>query len=101
MSKLDETGIALGVHSNQRVVGKTTTTSSNKATPENREWVSIVETISAIGRQLQCLVIFKGKTLQTTWFTDPDTPNYFYIVSPNAYRRIFIRHLLDSKYDSK
>ena len=63
---MDETGIALGVCSNQVVVGKTTTTSSNKATPENREWVSIIETISVIGRRLHCLIIFKGKTLQTT-----------------------------------
>jgi len=60
---MDETGIALGVYSNQQVVGKTTTTSLNKATPENREWVSIIETISVIDRRLQCLIIFKGKTL--------------------------------------
>jgi len=82
---MDETGIALGVCSNQVVVGKTTTTSSNKATPENREWVSIIETISVIGRRLHCLIIFKGKTLQTTWFGDPDTPDYFYTVSPNGW----------------
>jgi hypothetical protein len=82
---MDETGIALGVCANQRVIGRVDTTQSYKATPENREWVSIVETISAIGRRLQCLIIFKGMTLQSTWFTDLNIPDYSYTVSPNVW----------------
>ena len=82
---MDETGIALGICSNQQVIGRIDTTQSYKATPENREWVSIIETISATGRRLQCLVIFKGNMLQSTWFTDPDTPDYSYTVSPNGW----------------
>jgi hypothetical protein len=82
---MDETGLALGVCANQQVIGRVDTTQSYKATPENREWVSIIETISATGRRLQCLIIFKGNMLQSTWFTDPDTPNYSYTVSPNGW----------------
>jgi hypothetical protein len=82
---MDETGIALGVYANQRVISRVDTTQSYKATPENREWVSIIETILAISRRLQCLIIFKGMTLQSTWFTDPDILDYSYTVSPNGW----------------
>ena len=82
---MDETGIALGVCSNQAIIGTTATTSSYKATPENRKWVSIIETISAEGRRLQCLVIFKGQSLQTTWFSLSEIPDYLYTVSMNGW----------------
>jgi len=82
---MDETGIALGVCNNQTVIGTTSTTSSYKKTPENREWVSIIETISATGIRLQALVIFKGQSLQTTWFTNDTTPDYRYTVSMNGW----------------
>ncbi|KAF2181457.1 hypothetical protein K469DRAFT_589234, partial [Zopfia rhizophila CBS 207.26] len=36
-------------------------------TPENREWVLIVEAVSSTGQKLRCLVIFKGQYLQTSW----------------------------------
>jgi hypothetical protein len=46
---MDEIGIALGVYVNQDVVGSSSTTKSYKKSPENREWVSIIETASAVG----------------------------------------------------
>lgn len=49
---MDETGIALGVCSNQVVVDTSNTTLSYKATPENHEWASIIEPISANSRRL-------------------------------------------------
>jgi len=57
---MDETGVALGVCSNGRVLGTSAITSCYKKTPENREWSTILETISAIGARLRALVIFKG-----------------------------------------
>jgi len=57
---MDETGIVLGVCNNQQIIGSSTSTTAYKKTPENREWVSIIETISATGRRLKALVIFKG-----------------------------------------
>lgn len=35
--------------------------SAVKKTPENREWVSIVETVSAVGAYIRCLVILRAK----------------------------------------
>jgi hypothetical protein len=82
---MDESGIALGVCSNQWVLGTAHTTSTFKKTPENREWVSIIEAISTAGKRLQPLVIFKGQSLQSRWFYDKHTPNYQYTISPNGW----------------
>jgi len=43
-------------------------------TPQNREWVSILEAISASGQSIRPLVVFKGANLQTTWFA-ADVPD--------------------------
>ena len=65
---MDETGIALGVCTNTRVLARASKKKAYIKSPENREWVSIIECISATGRKLRCAVIFKGQSLQTTWF---------------------------------
>ena len=72
---MDETGIALGVYNNQRVIGSLTTNYSYVQALENREWVLIIETISANGACTRPLVIFKGQTLQTTWFQLDNVPD--------------------------
>ena len=82
---MDETGIALGVCTNQTVVGSSSTTRSYKKSPENREWVSIIETISAGGDRARCLVIFKGKSLQSTWFNHDTIPDWLYTTSENGW----------------
>lgn len=82
---MDESGIALGVCNNQRVLGTTDTPSTYKKSPENREWVSIIETISATGVRLQPTVIFKGQNLHTRWFIDENVPDYQYTVSMNGW----------------
>jgi hypothetical protein len=82
---MDETGIALGVYNNQRVIGSSTTNYSYVQAPENREWVSIIETISANGACTRPLVIFKGQTLQTTWFQLDNVPDWLYTSSTNGW----------------
>lgn len=82
---MDETGIALGVCTHQRVVGSSSSSRTYKKTPENREWVSIVETVSAAGQSTRCLVIFKGKNLQSSWFKHDKVPDWLYTCSENAW----------------
>jgi hypothetical protein len=82
---MDETGIALGVCSNQTVIGSSSTRRSYIKRPENREWVSIIESISAGGQRTKSLVIFKGKTIQNTWFSDKDIPDWLYTTSENGW----------------
>ena len=97
---MDETGIALGVCTNSRVIARAGKRKAYVKTPGNREWVSILETISAIGQKLKCMVIFKGQSLQTTWFPSNSVPDWLYTTSQNGWtsheigfewlRRIFI-----------
>ncbi|KAI1007726.1 hypothetical protein K3495_g498 [Podosphaera aphanis] len=59
---MDETGFALGVCTNTIVITSSSKKKAYVKSPENRECVS------AAGRKLRCAAIFKGKSLQTTWF---------------------------------
>jgi hypothetical protein len=72
---MDETGIALGVCTNQVVLGTSSTRRSYVQRPENREWVSIIEAISAGGRKLRNVVIFKAQNIQTAWFRPDNIPD--------------------------
>jgi hypothetical protein len=82
---MDETGIALGVCTNTRVLSSSKKKKAYIQSPENREWVSIIECVSAAGQKLQCAVIFKGKSLQTTWFPAQSVPNWLYTTSENGW----------------
>ncbi|UPX14071.1 uncharacterized protein EKO05_0004563 [Ascochyta rabiei] len=82
---MDETGVGLGVCSNSRVVASSSKKKAYVKSPEDREWVSIIESISAVGKKLQCLVIFKGKHLQSTWFPAQGVPDWLYTTSENGW----------------
>jgi len=75
---MDETGCALGVCTNFQVLASATKKKAYIKSPEDHEWVSIIETISATGVKLQCLVIFKGKHLQSTWFPAQGIPDWLW-----------------------
>jgi hypothetical protein len=82
---MDETGVALGVCTNAQVLASSSKKKAYIKSPEDREWVSIIETVSAVGAKLQCLVIFKGKHLQSTWFPAQDAPDWLYTTSKNGW----------------
>jgi hypothetical protein len=82
---MDETGVALGVCTNTRVIARAGKKKAYKKDPGNREWVSIIESVSATGQKLRCMVIFKGKSLQTTWFPSKLVPDWIYTTSENGW----------------
>jgi DDE superfamily endonuclease/Tc5 transposase DNA-binding domain/helix-turn-helix, Psq domain len=82
---MDETGLALGHCKNQMVIGTSNTKYSYVKSPEDREWVSIVETISATGRRCRPLCIFKGKSIQTSWFVPENVPDFLFTTSENGW----------------
>lgn len=84
---MDETGLTLGlVNANGRVLGTSRTKRTYKKAPgASREWVTTIETISASGETIQPLVIFKGRSLQTSWFKRDSVPDWHYTTSENAY----------------
>jgi len=53
--------------------------------PHNREWVSILEAISAGGQSIRPLVVFKGQNLQSSWFPEVDVPDWHYTTSENGW----------------
>ncbi|KAF4485940.1 Pogo transposable element with KRAB domain [Colletotrichum fructicola Nara gc5] len=65
---MDETGILEGKGDNGLVLGRAATKSVRKKQPGSRAWVSIIECISAVGKALHPLVIYKGKKVQQQWF---------------------------------
>lgn len=82
---MDETGIQLGSSASHRVVGSSKTTKIYKKAPENREWVSIIETINTESKYIRPVVIFKGQNVQSSWFLDYSTPNWLFASSPKAW----------------
>jgi len=65
---MDESGIMEGFGANGLVVGSSERRSIQKKQPGSRAWTSFIECISASGKALQPLVIFKGKSVQQQWF---------------------------------
>ena len=65
----DESGFQMGVIATARVVtGIERRGRPLKKQPSNREWVTVIETISALGAKLDPLIIFSGKVHQQHWF---------------------------------
>ena len=82
---MDETRIALGVCTNTRVIARASKRKAYIKAPGNQEWVSIIESVSATRRKLRCIVIFKGKSLHTTWFLSESVPDWIYTTSENGW----------------
>ena len=57
---MDETSVALGVCTNTRVIASSLNKKAYVTSPETREWVSILDCVSATARKLHCAVVFKG-----------------------------------------
>jgi hypothetical protein len=70
---------ALGICKNSMVLGDSQKKRTYVQSPQDREWVSMVETVSALGRSTRPIAIFKGKTSQTTWFRHNEVPDWIYI----------------------
>jgi DDE superfamily endonuclease/Tc5 transposase DNA-binding domain len=82
---MDESGLAIGCCTHQKVIGSSSSSRTYKKAPQNREWVSIVETVSAAGKHIRCLVIFKGKNIQSSWFRHDQVPDWQYTCSENGW----------------
>jgi hypothetical protein len=82
---MDETGVALGVCSNATVIASLLKKKANVKSTEDREWVLIIKCVLATGTRLRCAIIFKGKNLQSTWFTADAVPDSLYTTSKNGW----------------
>jgi 4-hydroxybenzoate polyprenyltransferase len=67
---IDETGIIEGITDNGLVVEAAEKRSEQKKNPGSHAWTSILEGISALGKVLPPLIIFRGKNVQAQWFEE-------------------------------
>ena len=81
---MDETGIALGVSHSQYVFAPVEKKRVYSKIPYNREWITIIEAISATGQFLTPLVIMKGQKAQHTWFPS-HLPDWDWHTTPNGW----------------
>ena len=65
---MDETGIMEGQGLNGLVVGRAERANIYVKSPETRVWTSILECVSATGKSIDPLIIFRGKSIQQQWF---------------------------------
>ena len=82
---MDETGLAMGLCANGYMVCGQGKRRVYVKTPQNREWVSILEAISASGRSIRPLVVFQGSNLQSSWFPAAGIPDWHYTTSENGW----------------
>ncbi|KAI0994849.1 hypothetical protein K3495_g13333 [Podosphaera aphanis] len=84
MWNMDEQGLGLGICSNTMVVASSQVRRASVKSPEKREWVSTLEAISATGKIIKPLVIFKGENPQLSWFEE-STPDWTYTTTENGW----------------
>ena len=65
---MDEAGIMEGQGENGLVVGSAKKRFIQKKQPGSKAWTSFIECISPIGKALDPLIMFKGKSVQQQWF---------------------------------
>ena len=65
---MDEKGFAIGAAERSRVVCHKSNLQIYKTQDGNREWVSLIECISADERLLGLFIIFKGKRQMKAWY---------------------------------
>ena len=71
----DETGFMMGrIQAQMVVTASEKRQKPKKIQPGNREWVTVIQSISAKGHVIPPYIIFPGKTIQLTWFYNRDIP---------------------------
>lgn len=82
---IDEKGNALGNAGKSRIICSKYDLSAYKAQDGSREWVSLIEYISATGRLLSMFVIFKGKRQMKSWYDAVEDKDAWIAVSENGW----------------
>jgi DDE superfamily endonuclease/Tc5 transposase DNA-binding domain len=84
ITNMDENGVQEGETEQGKVLGTRLTRRSWKKKSDATAWVTIVESITAIGNRLSPLVIFPGQSLQARWFPE-EIPSWQFDHSPSGW----------------
>jgi 4-hydroxybenzoate polyprenyltransferase len=86
---MDETGLQQGFQSNSKVFGSILTTSIDKPSNTDTEWITIVECIGAEGDHIKPGVIFSGKLIWTD-STGDHPPDWLFGASLSGFSNHFM-----------
>jgi pyruvate/2-oxoglutarate dehydrogenase complex dihydrolipoamide acyltransferase (E2) component len=82
---MDEKGFAMGQIQQTRAIVPATEKELFLRQDGNREWVSVIETISAAGESLSSYIIFKAVYQQSSWYTKLDSQTSKIATSPKGW----------------
>jgi hypothetical protein len=77
----DESGFAIGTSISTRVLTNTNEKRPRKVVPGRQEWITAIECISALGRALPPLIIYKGEYTNTRWIPTSTPLNWRFTTS--------------------
>jgi hypothetical protein len=82
----DETGFQMGIISTGIVITGSERRSRPKAIqPGNREWVTVIQGVSAIGRAIPPYIIFAGKCYLSAWYEEDIPHDWVIALSDNSW----------------
>jgi hypothetical protein len=82
----DETGFIMGKILSQSVItGSDKPGRTKQIQPGNREWVTLIQGVGATGKRIPAFLIFAGKVLISTWFTEDLPRDWVIQVSPTGW----------------
>ncbi len=82
---MDETGIMMGVLGRNLVVISRSMALQYMKQPGNKNWISVLGTISATGRVLPPFIIFKGAHHQSSWYSCPSPHDWRFAIFENGW----------------
>ena len=82
---MDESGFGIGEEQATKFLVHLNYTSRQKVIAGKQEWVSDIECINAAGEALAPLLIFAGKSPNTSWISHDTPSNYYFATSENGW----------------
>ncbi|KAL1954182.1 hypothetical protein VTO42DRAFT_1538 [Malbranchea cinnamomea] len=74
-----------GRSSSHRVLARAGQKRAYTTAPDSKEWVTVIEAVSAEGQHIRPLVIFKGQAPQSSWIDGEEVPDWHYTTSENGW----------------
>jgi hypothetical protein len=87
---MDETGFAMGGTLSTRAVVDGHQNQRFKVTPDRGEWITSIECVSAAGRVLPPMIIFKGKNVLNAWKPDSAPTDWSFQSSNKGWTNKFL-----------
>jgi uncharacterized glyoxalase superfamily protein PhnB len=82
---MDESGFGVGESQTTRVLVPVDFSQKQKVVTGKQEWVTVIECISAAGKALKPMVIFKGKSFISAWLPPNPPSGWHYAASENGW----------------